>query len=48
METAGQGGSEEYVLADVHEALSALATLRGVETPDDVLREIFSSFCIGK
>ena len=45
---AGEGGSEEYVLADVHEGLSALASLRGVETPDEVLQSIFSTFCIGK
>ncbi|BCS36122.1 tRNA modification GTPase MnmE [Luteitalea sp. TBR-22] len=45
---AEEGGSEEYVLADLQEALSSLASLRGVETPDEVLRAIFSSFCIGK
>jgi tRNA U34 5-carboxymethylaminomethyl modifying GTPase MnmE/TrmE len=32
----------------VHDALSALEELRGVETPEDVLATIFSSFCIGK
>ena len=45
---ACSGGSEEYVLADVHDALVALEELRGVETPDEVLETIFSSFCIGK
>lgn len=46
--TASEGGSEEYVLADLHEALTALEDLRGVETADEVLETIFSSFCIGK
>jgi tRNA modification GTPase len=46
--TAGGGGSEEYVLADLHEALTALEDLRGVESPDEVLESIFSTFCIGK
>ena len=42
------GGSEEYVLADLKEALTALEDLRGVESADDVLASIFSTFCIGK
>ncbi|MCC6163277.1 MAG: tRNA uridine-5-carboxymethylaminomethyl(34) synthesis GTPase MnmE [Acidobacteria bacterium] len=46
--TAVDEGSEEYILADLHDALVALEDLRGVETPDDVLETIFSSFCIGK
>jgi tRNA modification GTPase len=46
--TASEGGSEEYVLADLHDALTALEDLRGVETPDEVLETIFSTFCIGK
>ncbi len=45
---AAEGGSEEYVLADLHDALTALEDLRGVESPDDVLEAIFSTFCIGK
>ena len=47
-QTAADGGSEEYVLADLHEALTAFEDLRGVETPDEVLTSIFSTFCIGK
>ena len=46
--TARGGGSEEYVLADLKEALTALEDLRGVESADDVLASIFSTFCIGK
>lgn len=46
--TAHSGGSEEYVLTDLKDALTALEDLRGVETPDDVLASIFSTFCIGK
>lgn len=47
-QTAADGGSEEYVLADLHEALTALEDLRGVESPDEVLASIFATFCIGK
>ena len=46
--TASGGGSEEYVLADLREALGALEELRGVESPEDVLATIFSTFCLGK
>lgn len=45
---AADGGSEEYVLVDLQEALALLASLRGVETPDEVLASIFATFCIGK
>jgi tRNA modification GTPase len=46
--TAQAGGSEEYVLADLKDALTALEDLRGVESAEDVLTSIFSTFCIGK
>lgn len=46
--TAAGGGSEEYVLADLRDALAALEELRGVESPEEVLATIFSTFCIGK
>ena len=39
---------EEFVLADMHEARSRLEEVTGARTPDDVLAEIFSRFCIGK
>ena len=41
-------GSEELVSADVREALVALQEITGKRTPDAVLEEIFSRFCIGK
>jgi tRNA modification GTPase len=45
---AAGGGSEEFLLADLQDALTSLEELRGVETPDEVLETIFSAFCIGK
>jgi tRNA modification GTPase len=47
---AADGGSlpEEFVLADLQEARAALEEITGRRTPDDVLNEIFSRFCIGK
>jgi len=45
---AGAGIPEEFVLADLHEARGALEEVTGRRTPDDVLREIFARFCIGK
>ena len=48
MATARAGGSEEYVLADLKDAVTALGDLRGVESADDVLSSIFAAFCIGK
>jgi tRNA modification GTPase len=38
----------EMVLLDLYEALEALDGLTGVTTNDDILRLIFSTFCIGK
>ena len=45
---AAQGVPHEMVLLDLYEALRALDSLTGVTTSDDVLRLIFSRFCIGK
>jgi tRNA modification GTPase len=45
---ASMGMSEEFVLADAHEARALLEEVTGARTPDDVLGEIFSRFCIGK
>ena len=39
---------EEFVLADIAEARTALEEITGARTPDDVLAAIFSRFCIGK
>jgi tRNA modification GTPase len=38
----------EMVLLDLYEALRGLDALTGVTTSEDVLRLIFSTFCIGK
>jgi tRNA modification GTPase len=38
----------EALLLDLHTALTALDTLTGATTPDDILARIFSTFCIGK
>ncbi len=40
--------SEEFVLADLQDARSALEEITGRRVPDDVLRHIFERFCIGK
>jgi len=44
----GLGESPEYAATHLHAAIDALADLAGETTPEDVLREIFSAFCIGK
>jgi tRNA modification GTPase len=43
-----RGASEELVLAGLHNALRFLGEITGETTPDDILAEIFSTFCIGK
>ncbi|PWT86271.1 MAG: tRNA uridine-5-carboxymethylaminomethyl(34) synthesis GTPase MnmE [Blastocatellia bacterium] len=40
--------SEEFVLADLHEARAALEEIAGRRTSDDLLAHIFSRFCVGK
>jgi tRNA modification GTPase len=40
--------SEEIILAKLYESLRFLGEITGETTPEDVLSEIFSSFCIGK
>ena len=44
--TSGQG--EEIVLATLQDAFAALDEIVGKRSSDDVLREIFARFCIGK
>jgi tRNA modification GTPase len=45
---AARGLSPEFPAADVREAAQALSELTGEIAPEEVLNEIFSSFCIGK
>jgi tRNA modification GTPase len=40
--------SEEVVLAPLHNALRLLGQITGETTTEDILSEIFSTFCIGK
>jgi tRNA modification GTPase len=42
------GANEELIVVDLYRAANALAALTGAITRDDILREIFSRFCIGK
>ena len=44
----GAALSEEFVLADLQDARSALEEVNGRRTSDDVLAHIFSKFCVGK
>ena len=43
-----RSASEEIVLVGLHSALQFLGEITGETTTDDILTEIFSSFCIGK
>jgi tRNA modification GTPase len=43
-----EGASEEIVLVGLHCALRFLGELTGETTTEDILSEIFSTFCIGK
>lgn len=45
---AASGTPEEFVATDLADARSALEEVTGARTPDDVLRHIFETFCIGK
>jgi tRNA modification GTPase len=47
-EAVEQRVAEEFVLADLHDARACFDEVTGARTPDDVLRLIFSRFCIGK
>jgi small GTP-binding protein len=48
LEEAGVAASEELVLADLAEARGVLEEVTGKRTTEDVLRQIFEKFCIGK
>jgi len=43
-----EGAGEEIVLADLHNALKFLGAITGETTSEDILSEIFATFCIGK
>jgi tRNA modification GTPase len=43
-----QRASEELVLVGLYDALRLLGQITGETTPDDVLSQIFATFCIGK
>jgi tRNA modification GTPase len=42
------GATEELLLIDLHEARERLEEVTGRRGAEDVLRHIFSTFCIGK
>jgi tRNA modification GTPase len=42
------GLSEELVLVSLHNALKYLGEITGETTTEDILSEVFSTFCIGK
>ena len=46
--TAPTGAPMECLAFDLREALAALGQITGETTPDDILEQIFSRFCIGK
>jgi tRNA modification GTPase len=43
-----QRASEELLLVGLYDALRSLGEITGETTPEDVLSQIFSTFCIGK
>jgi tRNA modification GTPase len=45
---ASAGAGEEIVLATLQDAFGALDEIVGKRSSEDVLREIFARFCIGK
>lgn len=44
----GQGASEDLILVGLYESLRYLGEITGETTPEDVLSQIFATFCIGK
>jgi tRNA modification GTPase len=48
VEAAGGPAPEEFVLTDLQDAREALEEVTGKRTSEDLLRHIFSRFCIGK
>jgi tRNA modification GTPase len=48
LESLSEGASEELILVGLHNALRFLGEITGETTTEDILSEIFSTFCIGK
>jgi tRNA modification GTPase len=48
MDQLGHNAGEEIVLVGLYNALKFLGEITGETTTDDILAEIFSTFCIGK
>ena len=48
LQSLAASAAEQFVVVDLRRAATALASLTGAITTDDVLREIFAKFCIGK
>ncbi len=46
--SAGAGAPLECLAMELREVLSALGEITGETTPDEILEQIFSRFCIGK
>jgi len=44
----GEGLLEDLLSLDLRDALSDLGQITGETTAEDVLNEIFRSFCVGK
>jgi tRNA modification GTPase len=43
-----QGASEDIILLGLYDALRFLGEITGETTPEEILSEIFATFCIGK
>ena len=44
----GEGASEDLILVGLYDSLRFLGQITGETTPEDVLTQIFATFCIGK
>ena len=48
MSAIRSGYGPEYLASDLRLALDVLGEITGKTTPDDILNQIFSGFCVGK